>query len=507
MIALFRSIKQSKFNLIVTLMLVIFITISVFLSAKLQIWEDEYYCLDTTSGSFTRTFDHALHFESQAPLYFIVLNVWRMMSDSLFFARLLSLLFVLASCFFVYKISKLIFRNNPLLLLIIFILNPMVLWASTEARSYALCLFLTSVILFLFFSVYLKEEKNLMKRLFLSITILLAISTHYIMLFPVISLGAYLILKMEFKKLLNFIVDTIPAIIVFLLFYTLINDHINDYENMQDIVDDRLNTYLNLFIRIPKQLLIGNLGDIHWIFRVILYLVFGAILILSFAKNFRNLILVKQEVLFFILLSIMILLLFASISILFEDFVFYQKYFIVLLLPLLIIMVILIEHLIINKKLLILFLLALMSMYAISIINANENYAKRFDYLSLVNKLENNGKNKEKVVIYRNIQYEIIKLYYKGQNALIPLPHPLDTDQPYQPEYQWAFSDQFADSFYQYQLYTEKVFWLITENTHANDYQFYLDKIKKKIENDFREDTTIHILNELHLTKYQRILP
>src|SRR6187399_2711789 len=62
-----------------------------FLAATLGLGIDESYTLDTTSKSLAYAWTQSLDFELQAPLYFMLLQLWRGLGDSIFHARLFSI--------------------------------------------------------------------------------------------------------------------------------------------------------------------------------------------------------------------------------------------------------------------------------------------------------------------------------------------------------------------------------------------------------------------------------
>ncbi|HEX9959981.1 MAG TPA: hypothetical protein VGB00_03560, partial [Pyrinomonadaceae bacterium] len=59
----------------------------------LNVWMDEASTLYTTQNGFFRTFQTVFADEKQAPLYFLLLSLWRSLDGSIFFARLLSIVF------------------------------------------------------------------------------------------------------------------------------------------------------------------------------------------------------------------------------------------------------------------------------------------------------------------------------------------------------------------------------------------------------------------------------
>src|SRR5437870_9561843 len=81
--------------------LIAYACILIFLCYTLNIWEDESYSLHTTSNSLAMVIRQSYYFEAQPPVYFLLLSLWRHVDSGIFFARLLSLLFIgLSGVFF-----------------------------------------------------------------------------------------------------------------------------------------------------------------------------------------------------------------------------------------------------------------------------------------------------------------------------------------------------------------------------------------------------------------------
>ena len=108
-------------------------------------WTDEAYSLDTVSGSLSRAFHQALHYELQPPLYFLLLRLWRRLGDSIEVARLLSTFLALGTVAVLYQVQRTLRLSGRYVSLpLLAALCPYLLWAASEARGYALTLFLTS---------------------------------------------------------------------------------------------------------------------------------------------------------------------------------------------------------------------------------------------------------------------------------------------------------------------------------------------------------------------------
>ena len=80
--------KLSKHFYLILIFVHLIITIP--LAYELNVWVDEASTLYNTEHGFIHTFQNVFHTEKQAPLYFILLSLWRDIDASVFFARLFS---------------------------------------------------------------------------------------------------------------------------------------------------------------------------------------------------------------------------------------------------------------------------------------------------------------------------------------------------------------------------------------------------------------------------------
>ena len=75
----------------VILIVVLHVLVATILAAILNVWVDEAYTLDTTGGSVSYAWNQAIQFELQPPGYFLILTAWRVIADSIFWLRMLSI--------------------------------------------------------------------------------------------------------------------------------------------------------------------------------------------------------------------------------------------------------------------------------------------------------------------------------------------------------------------------------------------------------------------------------
>ena len=146
------------------------------LAAKLNIWVDEAYSLETSS-----TLARALASETgHPPAYFVLLFAWRRLVSGLFFARLLSTACTSLTILLLARISR---RFLPLLhegwVASVAALHPLTLWAASEARPYALVILLSAALLLLLHKAFISEEASVRWRAAYACVACLALYTQF----------------------------------------------------------------------------------------------------------------------------------------------------------------------------------------------------------------------------------------------------------------------------------------------------------------------------------------
>jgi hypothetical protein len=179
---------------ILLLLIVAHLAVALPLAYHLNIWSDEASSLYTTQYGFRHALENVFQQEKQAPIYFLVLSLWRKINDSIFFARLLSIIFSLLAIFVFSRLaSKIWEEKTAIFLTAIFALHPYLVWASLEIRAYALMIFITCVLFLFFYDSFLRENAGDRKvQTGYVLTAIVAIYTHYYLGFLLV--GAFLAL-------------------------------------------------------------------------------------------------------------------------------------------------------------------------------------------------------------------------------------------------------------------------------------------------------------------------
>ncbi len=128
--------------------IVAFVLVAGLIDARAGTWFDEACSMTTARASLGQTLSRALEMEAQPPLYFLSLNLWLRLNDSIGFARLLSTLLTLGACLITLRAMTLAKGERPSLVAAIALLplfaSPFVMNAATQARGYGLQLLIGS---------------------------------------------------------------------------------------------------------------------------------------------------------------------------------------------------------------------------------------------------------------------------------------------------------------------------------------------------------------------------
>ncbi len=176
------------------------------LGAILGTWWDEEYTLATTAHGAVYAYGRALSFELQAPLYFVLLALWRSIDSSVFFARLFSILCVAGVAFAAREIARRIRPGiSPIPFVILTLANPFVVYAALEIRLYALALLLSAILWILFYDGYLTGSRPSARIWFVAVAIA-SIYVQYFLAFALVAGAVSLICARRYVALRSFII-------------------------------------------------------------------------------------------------------------------------------------------------------------------------------------------------------------------------------------------------------------------------------------------------------------
>lgn len=164
-----------------------FAALVAFLAASLNIWQDEWYSLRTTSHGLAFAWRAAIRFEGLPPLYPVLLDGWRTLDHSVWFARWLSILCVGGAVVCSWSFAARYLRATPPAIVAAAIaFNPFTIYAAVEIRQYALALLFSVGLILTFFDGFIGAVPSRFARIAFVFCALGALYTQY---YPVLLLA------------------------------------------------------------------------------------------------------------------------------------------------------------------------------------------------------------------------------------------------------------------------------------------------------------------------------
>lgn len=196
----------------VPLILLCHLLLTLTLAYKLNIWVDEAFSLGTTERGVRYGLRQALNFELQAPLYFLLLSLWRKINASIFFARLFSVACVGLSIKVAAQLARRFFRDvHPAWFVAAVAFNPLVIIVAVDVRLYALVLLLTALLLLAFHDGYLSETPSRRAQVCYVVLAVAALYTQYYMGFLLVANACALCALRRWRALLEYLFGMLVA--------------------------------------------------------------------------------------------------------------------------------------------------------------------------------------------------------------------------------------------------------------------------------------------------------
>lgn len=411
------------------------------LAGYLNIWEDEVYSLNTSSGSLSYAFHQSGDFEYQPPVYFMALTLWRNVSDSVLWARLFSVILVFISQVLFYNFAKKISdRKMAAFFSILFIANPWVVYASLEIRTFALVIFLSLLILINFYNTYYNDQITKANRAIFILFAILGIFTQYYIGFLLFANAVVLLLLKKWKSLRFYILDmTIPLCLILIYIPNiLLNINLQSTSLPDSNLDDiGLVTALRGVI---GQVTFGYFLPVDFIGSRSLSRILKGIIILAFlfSLNYSEIKKSLRPLSPFIIMSLVIIIFFFAVLYFISQYAVESKYTLVLFFPLLI--SILLAFRAIKPGILNLWLMFFAVLFiTINVLKYKDLYKVK-DFRALGAYIEMNEEAGEPIFVHRNISAENLGYYYSGINKIVPVPEDVNYEGSFGPE-QWEINN------------------------------------------------------------------
>ncbi|MDX1907705.1 MAG: glycosyltransferase family 39 protein [Bacteroidia bacterium] len=414
------------------------------LAYYLNLRSDEGYAMDTSSRDLGYAVYQAIHFELQAPFYFGLLSIWRKLHDSVFFARLLSIIFIVSTAFMIREIGKRYLPQvHPAWMVGVFLFNPVTIYTEVDARCYALVLLLVASMLVFLYDGFLAEKPQLRARLAYMILATIALQTHYYTGFFLAAAGGTLLVHGKWKAFGQYcLMMVVPAIGLGILAQYMSAQYAqkvrqadpnNLLESLVYLVDLADN-----FLLATDKFEIVSLG-LRWAVRGVL-----ALLILTpFVIYFRQIRLgdlLADNRKYIITIALNMMGCYALIYMIWgEEFVVF-KFLSPFLTPIIFTAFSLIE-LLRSKRMLALYTTLILLCYGVALKQYYTPAIKSDDYKGVAQYLTEQSQPGQPILIFENIHEMLLKYYYHGPNQLVALPYPIDFSQPWGHE-RWVLQSE-----------------------------------------------------------------
>ncbi len=398
----------------------VYTALLIFLAVKLNVWEDEAYSLHTTSNNLATVVKQSYDFEGQPPFYFLVLAIWRNINSGVFFARLLSLIFIGFGAYFFYRVASLISGfGSSKWILVIFLLNPFTVWAALEIRLYAMAIFLSTALIYYFFRFFIeKKTKDLWAFLIIS---LLGLYTQYFFSLEILTLSLSLLIFKGWKIFFTFCLYALPLLVLFIPNFLFIHQQVEMLQSHK--VEYSIMQRFSVVLHSPQELLLAlQVVPFKAALNRIIRGIFILLALFAYYKLYK-----KQpgsRNFYFRNINIIIISLFAliflyCILVAITGIIFQIKYFAIVF-PLIILIPTLFKvYSSFNSKLI---YIVISTYYTALLLFYYKNPIKNFDFRSVGKFVDKIEYKKEPILLYDKSLLPPFTYYYTGPNLLIPLP-------------------------------------------------------------------------------------
>jgi|CXWL01.1.fsa_nt_gi uncharacterized membrane protein len=231
------------------------------LAYLLNIRFDEAYTLNTTANGIVDACQKAIGFGQQAPLYFALISIWRMIDPSIFFARFFSVLCFPLFIWVAFEVAKRYLKGtNPLFVAIVVTVHQQAIWNALDIRLYALMTLLSGLLLLLFYDGYLAEKPSGRSRVLYVIVAVLSLYTQYYLGFHLVAGAVVLLVLRRWPALSKYVLDMAIACVLFIPMLLVIGGQLGNVTGQLDTPMSAPEVVKNVYQRIISLLI-----PVEWI--------------------------------------------------------------------------------------------------------------------------------------------------------------------------------------------------------------------------------------------------
>ena len=482
----------------VFLLIALHLAIAVPLAYVLNVWVDEASTLYNTENGFIHTFQTVFTTEKQAPLYFLLLSVWRDIDGSVFFARLFSLIWSCLAIKVFFDLSRRNFSENQAFLITsFFALHPFLFWISLEIRLYTMIVLFSCLLLNHFQLGYLNDEKR--SRLYFVLSAITGLYINYYMGF--LLLGGFLALlilrrnKAAKSYFLHMIIVGLAILPLALIIKMQLEINTGGHKEITDLVVGMkmLWGHLLTFV-IPTELMPGDEQTVVSMARIwLIRLSVLAGIVLLIKSRFRA---IDEKVIVFGTFSAVVLaMLLFAFSILGGEYIA-LRHASVLFVPVVLAAASIYSNLL-PQKVWIALAVFFTFLFSYSIYTSFPTFAKRGDWRHISQYIEQREKPNQPIVTSQAYDAISIPYHYKGINRVVPddrffewdIEDSKSTENAFRKQTEFIISEIPADA---------EGIWLLTRDTcHLPETAPSCRPLEKYVE----ENYTVEIEKDFYLEK------
>lgn len=385
------------------------------LAWKLNLWLDESWSFKTTDD-IRNVWTETVYGERQAPLYFFLLAIWRILiGESVFVARLFSV-FCTAGAIFVFdKLAKRLLQESyAKYATAFFAVHPFLIWAALEARVYALAILFSALLIFFWHKGYAAEENKAARiaYVFLSIAGLYA---YYYLGFLLVANAAALAVLGRWKQLKIYLlqmiivgVGIVPLLFIIKLQFSVNAGYVRPDLNL--IEGARLVWQHFLDFALPAEPGLPAIIRL-WLIRFSI----AALIFVLVRNKARNL---DRQTLALAAITVVSSTFFVFVSYLLGAFYLEIRHIAPLFVPVILFLASLLFDVVPRRR--VVWVAALLvSFYAASLFSVYAPLAKRGDWARIAAFIQANEQPGEPIIVFRAYDEQPLGFYYKGLNQIV----------------------------------------------------------------------------------------
>jgi uncharacterized membrane protein len=379
---------------------------------------DEAYTLDTTSRSVGYAFTQAIRFEQQAPLYFVLLSIWRRLDQSIFFARLFSVLLAPLTVWAAAAAARRLLPGvAPLLAAAVAGIHYQIVWGAVEIRPYALMMLLSCIILITFYDGFIEGQGRRRSQILFVIVCVASLYTQYYLGFLMAGCGISLLIANR-RAIPSFAVCTAVITALFVPMAYAVTSQLSAVAGQTESVFGGIP-----LVKAVYQLAVSLMLPVEWISIeplrawLVRFAIVGIGAVFGYGLLRRR---EKQDVVLAVITATTVFLFLAANYFLGEQGI-QKRHFSVVWFPLMILPFAAYRHF--NSRVTLIVLAAvLVSMHGIQLFATYRSMAKPGDPRRVAEYIMANEAAGEPILIFHADKILSVRLYYNGPNPLIALP-------------------------------------------------------------------------------------